>query len=96
MLSPLWVLRILSAIVLLTSRITIFETSFLAGIKRGELGVELSGELVVDVDSSPFANVLCEKVLEEDSKGSASGALTEPPPQGVGRSPFVRSSAQNR
>jgi hypothetical protein len=55
MLSPLWVLRMLSAIVLLTSRMTIFETNLLAGIKCGEFGVEFSGELVVEVDSSPLA-----------------------------------------
>lgn len=94
-LSPLWVLRILSAIVLLTSKITIFETSFL-GIKRGELGVELSGELVVDVDSSPFANVLCEKMLADVSKVSVSGALIGGPLHEVETSPFIRSSAQNR
>jgi len=62
-LSPLWVRRILSAIVLLMSKITNLDLRILAGIRLGELGTEFSGEFVADVDteSSPFANVLCEK-----------------------------------
>jgi hypothetical protein len=89
----------LSAMVLLTSKITILDTSFLAGTRFGELGVELSGELAVDVevDSSPFAKVLCEKVLDGVSGMSGSDPLNWGVPLGMGKSPGgSMSSGQNR
>ena len=97
MLSPLCVRRMLSAMVLLTSRMTIFDTRFRAGPRRGELCAELSRELLVDVDSSPFANVLCENVLLDGVSGtSAPDPSGRGAPVAAGTSPPATRSAQKR
>lgn len=63
-LSPLWVRRMLSAMRVLISKITILDLNTFDGCKWGELGVEFWGEFVVEVDSSPLEKVVCEKASE--------------------------------
>ena len=70
----------LSTMVLLASQMTIFETRCLAGPRLGELCTKLSGELLVEVDNSPFTKVLCEKVLLD---GVAGMSATDPSDCGV-------------
>lgn len=83
--------RILSEIVLLISKMTNFDLRILEASKLGELGTELSGEFVVEVDveSSPLANVLCEKNSD----------ISDPPfpfPLAAGTSPLAANSARNK